>query len=167
MLIARLFQIAEHSLRRVLGGTLTLVAAARTSLTSTPRHPNDPSALQRGKHDPLPSELLETPSIRARCCASLGSCISYLRSTSRSGNNNWKIATEESSIELGSNVACMYATHREKIRSAGQSLIFEAPALVRFESRVFVATLEMSESKETNLQGSGASGGEMFGCDEI
>src|ERR1700753_3119545 len=95
-----------------LGEALTPAAAAKISLTSTPRHPDDPSALQRDKRDPFPHKLLDEPNMRARCCASLASCISYLRFTSRSGNSNWKIATEESSTALCSNVARRYATHR-------------------------------------------------------
>jgi hypothetical protein len=40
-------------------------------------------------------------------------------------------------------------------------LVFEALEPVVVESRVFVAALEISESKETNLKESGASGGRM------
>lgn len=59
---------------------------------------------------------------------------------------------EESSIALCSNVVRRYATHREKTRSAGYSLLFQVLEPVEPEPRVFVAALEISESKETNLQ---------------
>jgi len=101
LLIARLFYIVEFLFAIVPVEALTPGAAVKISLTSAPKHPDDPSAPQRDKRDVLPPEPPETPNMRARFCASLASCISYLRFTSISGNNKWKIATEVSSMVLG------------------------------------------------------------------
>ena len=49
----------------------------------------------------------------------------------------------------------------------GESLFLEAPEPVRFESRVSVTTLEISERRKTNLQESGVSEGERFESDKI
>jgi hypothetical protein len=119
VLVACLFQITQLLFAAVLEETLTQAAAVRNSLTSAPRHPDDPSALQEDKRDLLPPEFPGSPNTRASCCANLASCISNFRFTSISGNNNRKTATAESPIEFGSNVVRKYAIHRKKTRSAG------------------------------------------------
>ena len=107
-------RVSEPGLVTIVNETLTPTKASRLALTSAPKQPDDPSAFQRVKNDPLPLESLEAPNTWASCCANLASCISYLRFTSISGNSNRKMAMEESSITWRSNVVRRYATHREK-----------------------------------------------------
>ena len=144
-------QVTELVSVMVLSEARTPTEASRVAFTSAPKLPYNPSAFQHAKNDHRPLESCGVLIRRARFCASLVPCISYLRFTSISGNNNWKMATDKTSITWGLNVAHRYTTNFGKTRSAGSSLVFEV-LYPMFESRVFVATLEIFESKETNLK---------------
>ena len=70
-------------------------------------------------------------------------------------------------VDLCSNASRRCATPREKKKMQhGIRLIFEV-AKLRFESRVFVGTLKISESQEGNLRESCALGGGMDDRDEV